>query len=162
MTGNPEASNATRANTFPWPPVLIVAAIGGAWALEYFVPLGWPGLDDMAARGIALGFGAGGIALVIWSIVTLRRAGTTVMPDGISKALVTNGPYARFRNPIYLGEVLLLLFFADWTKNIWFVAMALTFAVLVTVLQILPEERHLTAQFGAAYDAYRARTRRWI
>ena len=162
MTSNPEAANATRANTFPWPPVLLVAAIGSAWALGYVVPLGWPGLNDMPARVIALGFGIGGIALVVWSIVTLRRAGTTVMPDGISKVLVTNGPYTRFRNPIYLGEVLLLLFFADWTRNIWFVLSALTFAVLVTVLQILPEERHLTAQFGAAYDAYRARTRRWI
>ena len=155
-------SSAGRANSFPWPPVLLVAAIAGAWGLGRAVPLAWPGLDDTAARVIGIGFGVAGIVLVVWSIVTLRRAGTTVMPDGVSKVLVTNGPYARFRNPIYLGEVLLLLFFAEWSKNVWFVLAALAFVISVTRLQIVAEERHLSAQFGNAYDAYRARSRRWI
>jgi protein-S-isoprenylcysteine O-methyltransferase Ste14 len=162
MTNAPSPSNETRANTFPWPPVLLAAAILCAWGLGRAAPLGWPGLDDTPARVIALGFGIVGIVLVAWSIITLQRAGTTVMPDGVSKVLVTTGPYSRFRNPIYLGEVLLLLFFADWTKNFWFVVAALAFGILVTALQIIPEERHLSAQFGDAYDAYRARSRRWI
>jgi protein-S-isoprenylcysteine O-methyltransferase Ste14 len=38
----------------------------------------------------------------------------------------------------------------------------LVFGVLVTVLQIVPEERHLEAQFGDAYLDYKVRTRRWI
>jgi protein-S-isoprenylcysteine O-methyltransferase Ste14 len=155
-------SNATRANSFPWPPVLLAAAILGAWGLGSFVPLAWPGLDDTAARIIGTGFGIAGALLIGSGFVTLSRAGTTIMPDGVSKVLVTSGPYAIFRNPIYLGEVLVLLFVADWTRNFWFVVMGLLFAVLVTALQIIPEERHLAAQFGDAYEAYRARSRRWI
>ncbi len=156
------ASAAQRANNFPWPPILLALAIIAAWLLGRTRPLAWPGLDDMPGHIIGSGFGLAGLALVVWSVIALNRAGTTFMPDGVSSALVTNGPYARFRNPIYLGEVLFLLGVAELTKNIWFAAAAAAFAILVTLLQILPEERHLSATFGTAYDDYRARTRRWL
>lgn len=153
---------ARRANTFPWPPVLFVGVIVAAWSFGTVIPLQWPGTDDTPARVIGLGFGVLGVALIASAIVTLKRAGTTVMPDQASDVLVTTGPYARFRNPIYLGEVLVLLAIAELTKNIWFVASAATFAVLVTVLQIRAEERHLEAKFGDRYRAYKATSRRWV
>jgi protein-S-isoprenylcysteine O-methyltransferase Ste14 len=92
----------------------------------------------------------------------LRRQGTTVLPDAGATALVTSGPYRRFRNPIYLADCLILLGIAELTKNIWFVIGAAVFAVLVTLLAILPEERHLERRFGAAYLDYKAGTRRWL
>ena len=164
MSSNPtiDHSRAARANSFPWPPVLFVAAIAASLALDVARPIAWPGIDDIAARLLGYSFGVASVVLVVWAIVELRRADTTVMPNGVSSTLVTTGPYGYFRNPIYLGEVLLLLCAAEVLKNIWFVVAAVVFALLVTVLQILPEERHLSAKFGAAYDAYRARTRRWI
>lgn len=156
--GNPAA----RANSFPWPPVLLVAAVVGSWGLSRVMPLTWPGTSDTASHVIGYAFGIIGLSLAVWAVLTLRRAGTTVMPDGASTALVTNGPYARLRNPIYVGDTLLLLFAAEITQNLWFVVSALVFVIAVTALQIIPEERHLSAKFGAAYEAYRARTRRWI
>jgi protein-S-isoprenylcysteine O-methyltransferase Ste14 len=153
---------ASRANTFPWPPVLLALALVGAWLLGRMFPLAWPGVDDRPARLIGIGFGIAGVGLLFWSIRSLSRAGTTVMPHGTSSALVTSGPYARFRNPIYIADVLVLLCIAELTKNIWLVAAAVLFVPLVTVLQIIPEERHLAGQFGEAYEAYRAQTRRWI
>ncbi len=154
--------DAARANVFPWPPVLFVSLLIASWLCGQYLPLQWPGTNDTASRVIGIGFGVAGLALAIWSAVTLSRAGTTVMPHGKSSALVTSGPYARFRNPIYLGEVLLLFGVAELTNNLWFVIAAIVFAVLVTVLQILPEERHLAHIFGTDYDAYKQRTRRWI
>jgi protein-S-isoprenylcysteine O-methyltransferase Ste14 len=160
---DPDLSNAAaRANTLPWPPMLFAVAILASWWAGRAAPLTWPGTDDMAARVLGLAFGAGGLVLAGWSIATLMRGGTTVMPHGQSAALVTNGPYARLRNPIYLGEVMILFGLAELSKNIWFVVAALVFAILVTALQIIPEERHLTARFGDAYRDYQARTRRWI
>ena len=159
---SPAGGGAERANTFPWPPVLFAAVIACAWGLSGVLPLAWPGQDDGPAHVIGLGFGVIGILLVAWGIATLVRGGTTVMPDQASTALVTSGPYGYFRNPIYLGEVLMLLALAELTKNIWFVAAAILFAILVTVLQIVPEERHLEARFGDSYRDYKRRTRRWI
>ncbi len=147
---------------FPWPPALLVTLIAAALLLGYVQPLTWPGLNDFAARIVGLGIGVLGIVLILWSAWELRRAGTTIMPHRTADALVTTGPFTRFRNPIYLGDVMVLLGLAELTKNIWFVAAAAAFAGLVTVFAILPEERHLEARFGDAYRAYKARSGRWL
>lgn len=156
------SSASERANTFPWPPVLLVVAFAAAWLLHIYVPLPWPGVDDLAGRVVGLGLGAAGIILIVWSIVVLARHKTTVLPDGVSNVLVTTGPYTLLRNPIYLGEVLVLLSVAELTKSIWYVIAGIVFAIALTPLQIIPEERHLTARFGEAFTGYKARTRRWI
>jgi protein-S-isoprenylcysteine O-methyltransferase Ste14 len=150
------------ATRFPWPPVLFALAIAAAWLLTVFAPLPWPGLNDAAGHWVGVAFGVFGMLLVISGFATLALHRTTYLPHRASTKLVTSGPFIRFRNPIYLGEALLLLYGAEVTKSIWFVAAALLFGVLVTVLQIIPEERHLEAVFGEEYLAYKARSRRWI
>jgi protein-S-isoprenylcysteine O-methyltransferase Ste14 len=157
-----ETSPILAATTFPWPPVIFVAAIAAAWLLTVFAPLPWPGLDDAAAHVIGLSFGVFGLLLIVSGFWTLASNRTSYLPHRPSTKLVTTGPFVRFRNPIYLGEVLLLLYGAEITKSIWFVGAALLFGTLVTVLQIIPEERHLEAMFGDEYLDYKARSRRWI
>ncbi len=139
-----------------------MAGVATAGLLTWFAPLDWPGLDDRAARVVGWAFGIGGIGLAVWAIATLIRAKTTVRPDRAAQHLVTWGPFTRFRNPIYLADVMILLGMAEWTKSIWFVIAAGVFGVLVTWLAILPEERHLTAVFGDTYREYKARSRRWL
>lgn len=146
----------------PWPPFLLLGAVIGAVLLGFLTPLRWPGLDDLAARIIGLGIGIAGIALAVWSLLVLRRSGTTVRPDRATTALVTGGPYWRLRNPIYLADVMMLLGLAELTKNVWFAVLAAVFAILVTRLAIIPEENHLEDRFGDDYLAYKKRTRRWI
>lgn len=159
---NADATPIERANNFPWPPVLLIVLIAAASLATRNWPLPWPGLNDSPAHWIGIGFGVAGVALIVWSIRTLTRNGTTFHPAGASSVLVTSGPFRRFRNPIYIGDVLVLLGTAEITKSVWFVGAALIFAILVTILQIIPEERHLERQFGDAYLEYKARSRRWI
>lgn len=153
---------ASRPNSIPWPPLLLVAAALGAIGFGRLAPLPWPGVGDLAARSIGLGIGALGVALAVWAIATMVRAGTAVRPDRGASVLVTEGPFRRFRNPIYLADTMILLGLAELSKNIWFAIFALLFAILVTWLAILPEERHLEARFGDEYRAYKERSRRWI
>lgn len=159
---NSTSSPLGPATTIPWPPLLLVGIIALAWELTISAPLPWPGIDDAAAHWLGLAFGILGILLIVFALKTLVENRTTILPNKSPTVLVTTGPYVRFRNPIYLGEVLLLLYGAEVTKSIWFVAAATAFAVLVTALQIIPEERHLEAIFGGAYTDYKSRTRRWI
>jgi len=154
--------SADRPTTVPWPPILLVAVITAAVVLGRGAPLTWPGLDDSAAHYIGLGLGALGIVLLAFSILTMRAAGTTLRPHGGATALVTTGPYKRFRNPIYLADCLILFGIAEITKNVWFVIGAFVFGLLVTWLSILPEERYLERRFGRAYLDYKAISRRWI
>ena len=163
MSETPPAPAAPdRPNTVPWPPILLGAAILAAIFLGRLAPLSWPGLDDTPARIVGVAIGALGLALIVWAAWTMHRARTTVLPHRPSDALVTSGPFWRFRNPIYLGDTMILLSLAELTKNIWFVPAAIAFALLVTLLAILPEERYLEARFGDAYRAYKARSRRWL
>ena len=151
-----------RPSRIPWPPIVFVAVLAAAIALDWVQPIPWPGLDDWPARAVGLGFGITGIALLAYAIITLRQHDTTYLPDVGATTLVTSGPFRRFRNPIYLADCFILLGLAELTKNVWFVAAAFAFAGLVTWLAILPEERHLERRFGDAYRAYKENSRRWL
>jgi len=153
---------AQRPTPFPWPPVLIAGALAGGWLLGRAYPVAWPGLDDAAARAVGIGLGLAGLVLFAWAAITLRRRETTILPNKGADHLVTDGPFRFRRNPIYLADVLILFGLAELTKNLWLAIFAVLFAVLVTWLAIIPEERHLEAKFGDAYRDYKAKTRRWI
>jgi protein-S-isoprenylcysteine O-methyltransferase Ste14 len=152
----------SRPSAIPWPPLLIIAALAAGWLAGQFYPLPWPGLNDWPARLVGYGLGIAGIALVTWSIVTLQRAGTTSRVDQGAETLVTEGPFRWRRNPIYIGDLLILLGLAEVTHNIWFAILAPAFALAVYWLAIRPEERHLEERFGQAYLDYKERTRRWF
>jgi protein-S-isoprenylcysteine O-methyltransferase Ste14 len=151
-----------RGNAIPWPPLLFLASIAAALVMTRFWPLPWPGINDAPAHWVGLGVGAAGIVLIAFGVKALLAQETPISPHKPPVALVTTGIYRRFRNPIYLGMVLLLFGGAEVTKSIWFVIAGVVFAVLVTLLQIVPEERELEARFGDAYLDYKSRSRRWI
>lgn len=75
--------------------------------------------------------------------------------------LTMSGPYARTRNPLYLGSMLIAFGFALAARSLWIaVALAALFA-LIYVPVIRSEETFLRSQF-AAYDAYAASVPRLI
>lgn len=157
-----EADPTRRPSSVPWPPILLAAVVLGAWALGDIAPIAWPGVDDWPAHAVGLSFGLAGFALAVWAGITLSRAKTTILPNQGASHLVTSGPFAWRRNPIYLGDMMMLMGVAELTQNIWVAVAAFAFGVLVTWLAILPEERHLEAKFGDAWRDYAARTRRLL
>lgn len=84
------------------------------------------------------------------------------MAPHTSTHVVTTGIYRITRNPMYLGLVLILLGLALYRASPWTMLGPLAFAAYITRFQILPEERALTARFGAAYTAYCTQVRRWL
>ena len=77
-------------------------------------------------------------------------------------ALVTTGPFAISRNPIYLADALILMGLSlRWDAPIG-VLLVPAFVWLITRRFILAEEARLSDHFGAAFDAYRKDTRRWL
>lgn len=151
-----------RPTSVPWPPILLALTGGGALALGRYVPLPWPGVDDMPARLVGMGLGAAGALLIGWALVEFARARANVWPSRAATTLITTGPFRIWRNPLYMGEILLLLGCAELVHNIWFVAAAALFGVAVLALAIIPEERHLEARFGEEYLRYKAVSRRWF
>ena len=103
-----------------------------------------------------------GIGFDVAAMVTMWRAKANIFPNRAATALVTWGPFAISRNPIYLGNTLLVAGAAAVFANPWFVPAALLAAVLVWALAIRREEIHLAARFGTDWTAYARQTPRWV
>ena len=146
------------------PPPLVAAAVAGGMyaAASLLLPVLAlpPGLRVGAALALA-GVGAG---FDLAGLLAFRKAKTTVNPLTPSKsaAVVTTGVYRLTRNPMYLGLALILLGLAVYLASVWALFGPLVFAAYITRFQIVPEERVLTARFGAAFSTYCARVRRWL
>ncbi|MDX5445719.1 MAG: isoprenylcysteine carboxylmethyltransferase family protein [Zoogloeaceae bacterium] len=105
-----------------------------------------------------------GLALMLCAVWAFRRARTTVNPlhPDRSTSLITGGVFALSRNPIYLGDVLLLAAWAIWLGNAASLSLVAVFVAWMTLLQIRAEEAALRARFGADFERYCRGVRRWI
>ena len=150
-------------NRIPWPPLIYLAAIAAATGLTIARPLPWIGapLSDIL---LAIGWlmVAAVVAIDVTAMRTLMAAKTTIMPHRASANLVTGGPFALTRNPIYLANTMLVVAIGLIAGAIWFLVAAPAAAFLTQKLSIGPEERHLEARFGKKYRDYAKRVRRWI
>ncbi len=143
----------------PPPPALF--ALGGVLGggLQFFIP--W----FMLPRSLPwIGIGALMLAILVslWAILTMSRAGTSVKPGQAATALVENGPFAFSRNPIYLSMVIASLGVALLVNSVWLVLSLIPTLVVISYAVIIPEERHLTREFGHVYLRYQRRVRRWL
>ncbi|WP_373699255.1 isoprenylcysteine carboxylmethyltransferase family protein [Neisseria dentiae] len=113
---------------------------------------------------LALLLFSAGAGVIAAGISAFRRVGTTVNPlePGQSSGVVSDGIYRFSRNPMYLGMVLMLAGWALWLGQAAAWPGVAGFAAYIHRFQILPEERILSAKFGAAYQAYCRNTRRWL
>ena len=102
------------------------------------------------------GFAATGAA-------TFRRAGTTISPlkPENTSALVVTGVYRVTRNPMYLGLLCVLTAWTLQLGNFVVAAFPVLFVLYMNRFQIGPEERMLRSKFGADFDTYCGRVRRW-
>jgi len=148
-------------NRIPWPPILFGAAILAAVGMGTMLP--WPewlrGSIWSVLGGIVL---LAGLTLDICAMVVMWRKRASILPNHAATTLVTSGPFAWSRNPIYLGNTIAMLGAALAFANPWVVPAALVAAFGVTRLAIEREEAHLAAQFGLAWEVYSRRTARWL
>jgi protein-S-isoprenylcysteine O-methyltransferase Ste14 len=79
-----------------------------------------------------------------------------------SRVLITHGPFACSRNPIYLAATFIWLGWAIFYGSVVMLIWTVVGWTLLNYLKIPQEERGLEARFGEAYRAYRRRVPRWI
>lgn len=138
------------------PPVWLAACIALAWAQARWLPLAPAPAPWLGAAVVAAG-----LALFLWAGVQFRRHRTSIVPRERPAALLTAGPYAFSRNPIYLADALILAgLILRWDAGaLWLVP---GFGLLITRRFILGEEALCRAAFGTSWQAYATRTRRWL
>lgn len=137
-----------------WLAVFVMAGL----ALGRIAPIALPGWLQVVGV-VALG---AGIALMIWAAITMARARTTVMPGQVPAHLVTTGPFRLSRNPIYLGDVIVLCGFLLAMEALAGLVLVPFFVWLLHDRFIRQEEALIAAGFGAEFDAWRRKVRRWM
>ncbi len=113
-------------------------------------------------RGLGGVLAVGAIALAIWGRRTMKAAGTNVDPSLPALAIVSGGPFAFTRNPLYLALIVLFTAIGLALADPSFLVFLLPLTLVLQFGVVLREERYLDAKFGAVYRGYKARVRRWI
>ena len=144
----------------------VIAALGVIGLLAAYLPAYtdrtefWT-IDGDAIRWLGVVLFAAGGALRLWPVYVLGNRFSGLVAIQPSHTLVITGIYGVIRHPSYLGLLVNSLG--------WALAFRSGVGLLLTALSIPPivariraEEALLRTQFGAEYDAYRARTSRLI
>ncbi len=124
-------------------------------------------LDPLSPHALATGF----VVLLImlaaaglfhWSSVTMGRNWALVARTRSDASLVTSGPFAYVRNPIYVALGLFMIAIAIAYGHSRMLIIALPLYALATWMRVALEEKVLRAAFGAEYDAYAKRVKRFL
>jgi protein-S-isoprenylcysteine O-methyltransferase Ste14 len=99
-----------------------------------------------------------GLAYSVWGIAYLRRS-FSIIPE--ARRLVTGGPYALSRHPVYLGEITTAIG-VNLATGGWLTAIAIAYFIACELLRIRWEERILAATFPTDYPAYARRVSRYL
>lgn len=143
-------------------PLPAASAIGAVavLALEHVRPAPLPGPRALRRTAGAVMLAAG-CALDLWALTERRRRSTGQFRLEQPDAVVTTGPYAFSRHPMYVGWWLIHLGGGVLRGSAW-VAVTLPVAVLLEHFGgSMAEERELRRRFGAEYARYAERVPRY-
>ena len=155
------ARQAARGRVVPPVAALLCVAVP-MWLVARLAPALAVDLPVRLAAALVLALAGAAVALA--GVAEFRRARTTVNPlrPERASALVVSGIFRWTRNPMYLGLAILLV---GWA---WYLAHPLAalgvpaFVAWMSRSQIPREERALGQLFGAEFEQYKARVRRWL
>ena len=144
------------------PPAIAVFLAAVMWAISRITPslqvqTGIRLVLALAVALVAVGFSAAGV-------ISFRHAKTTLDPTRphLTSSLVHSGIYTVTRNPMYVGLLLILIAWAIFLSSPWALLGPAAYFLYIGRFQIAPEERALTALFGAEYTTYLSKVRRWL
>ena len=98
-----------------------------------------------------------GVLIIAWATV---KAGEVSMDE--PDELITTGPYAYSRNPMYVGWTLIFLGIIFIINSLYSLGLLMIVLIYTHCFVIRPEEVMLQKKFGEAYKAYKKNVRRYI
>lgn len=144
-----------------WPPValgipllagVVITAVAGD-------PVALPAMPSRAVAIVLL------LAFALWNgwaLWLMARHRTALLPGGSTRVILDRGPFRASRNPLYLGLIALVVGLALLWPSFWALILTPLGVAALWWGAVAPEERYLHEKFGAEYDDYRTRVRRWL
>lgn len=143
------------------PPIWLAGFVALAWwQSQYFtLQLSFGGAWADFAGGLLVG---GGVVLMLLAVYEMRRIRTTIIPHRDADKLVTSGIFKRTRNPIYIGDALVLLGLILRWDAVLALPLVPIFVWVIEKRFVVPEENRLRHKFRADFARYCQKTRRWV
>jgi hypothetical protein len=124
---------------------------------------------ELALNRGSLRFEPAFLPLLVWGYLQyrlvgqyrLRRGGGGPGMDTPPERLVTSGPFAWCRNPMYLGHMIFLVGLS-LTLHSELAAVITVVTIVWFHLRVQRDERRLAERFGQPYLDYQGRVRRWV
>lgn len=137
-------------------PLVLLALLGG---FRPDTPAG-ASVDwlDLVGLGVALAGQALRVAVIGYAYIRRGGKGGQVY----ATRLVTEGFFAHCRNPLYLGNLLVLLGLFMLHNTPWVYLLGGGFFVLAYSAIVAAEEAYLRQKFGELYTEYCRRVNRWL
>jgi protein-S-isoprenylcysteine O-methyltransferase Ste14 len=144
-----------------WPPVALGAPLLAGIVISVTAgdPLAVPVAPRRTVAVLLILVFAGWNGFALWMMARHR---TALLPGGATRTILDRGPFRVSRNPLYLGLIVLDAALGLLWPSFWALVSVPVGVVALWWGAILPEELYLRTKFGAEYDAYRARVRRWL
>ena len=144
-----------------WPPVALGVPLTAGLVLT--AAAGDPlSIASVATRWIGVLLAVAFVLWNGWTLWVMATNGTAVLPGGATTLILQSGPFRLSRNPLYVGLVALNVAVALLAHSFWALVFVPIGVVALSWGAIRPEERYLSRKFGAEYETYRARVRRWL
>ncbi|MGH8202113.1 MAG: methyltransferase family protein [Steroidobacteraceae bacterium] len=142
--------------------VLIVLPFRQHAIAARIVPIGrsLPLRLGITGQWLGVGLCLVGFGLAVWARLYLGRNWGMPMSLRQGHELVTSGPYAYVRHPIYTGIMLAMIGSAVTENLLWLLLFTLYFAYFLVSART--EEKMMLTQFPDAYPPYRRRTKMLI
>ncbi len=138
-----------------WVFVIVIALylLDSAWIVwSYFVIPVW-------ARWAGLGLGIPAVPLVWWAHRTLGESFSYALEVKDEQRLVTSGPYARVRHPVYTSHIMFNLGMVFVASN-WILLVIWALGIPFTYQRMSSEEKMMIEEFGEEYVEYMKHTGR--
>ena len=100
--------------------------------------------------------------LMLLAFVEFRKHKTTVVPHQTPSALIQTGIFRRTRNPIYLGDALVLAGLILRWDAVLALPLVPIFIWIIEKRFIIAEEDRMRREFRADFARYASKVRRWM
>jgi protein-S-isoprenylcysteine O-methyltransferase Ste14 len=144
------------------PPLIFAVFVIAAVIVDRYRPLPLFAMSDPARYAVSAVIFLISIALGLSAVRVFRAHKEHPSPYKPTQAIVESGPFRFTRNPIYISFLVTALAIAVLADSWWVVLSIIPLALLLEFGVIRREEEYLSRKFGAVYDDYRRRVRRWI
>ena len=142
------------------PPIVTLIFVGLIYGSTNYVAADVFPYQNLISLGILLI----GLSFMFTGVREFKKLKTTVNPldPAAATTLATSGVFSITRNPMYLGMSFILLAISIYHGAWLGLPLIILFMTYITVFQIRPEEKAMQELFGAAFEDYKGKVRRWI